>query len=547
VSLTYSIKAFRHRFNHNQCVSTLMNLNNISVFIMLLFLMTNVGMLIYYSFVTYKIFIHTDSATKILLANEVLTRGELLPDGWYYVNNDVWIFLNHIFLVPLIKLFGLNYLSYALNNLLFYFIYWASIYFFLRKLKISVPGKLLIAILAISSLSFAYADNFGQIAYIPPYTFVFLILGLMNRIFVAKSDKILKWYLGVFLIIFIFGIHNPQRAFIYNLLPVLFVASYLYFTKKDQNIGYIIISLVSGVSFVLSTVFYYVVIIKDINFVKGANSLCFANYDSFLRNISVFFAGLFNTFGLFGRAQISPFSFDGVCILSNFVFFALLLYSLVKIRTYFDKTNKEIFIVYLILVFYLSVTLFLYLFTVPLAHDVMTFRYFYPAVLSAFIVLGLFISVVKWNEFLKTVAILFLVSFLSLSNYALYVKPSFANNLNRHERLGSYLSENDLTYGFASYWHSYVTTVFAKNSALVAPIYLSFFDPMRWLSSEHWYHRYDVDKTFIVFTNTEFKQYYDGIANKIGQKADRIDNVDGFKVAIFNMNIAKQLNRASKH
>lgn len=504
------------------------------VIALLFFLAVNLGMLLFYAFVTYKIFLYTDSATKSLLANEILTRGELLPKGWCYVNNDVWVFFHHIFLIPLIKLFGLNYFSYALNCLVFYLLYWVSIWYYLRSLTLSVPTKLLIAILAVSSLSFCYAMYlFGEIAYISSFIFIFLFLGTVQRLIDARGDNLARYNLAVFVLVFAFGIHNPQRALIYTLLPVLFVSFYLYFIKNDSKKRYLVFSLVAGVSFVLATIFYYAVITKDITMIRGANNLLFANFDGVASHLRIFFLGLLDTLNLVTNEEFSPFTLGGVRRLASFLFSALIAWSLYKTAKALDRINNECLIVFLLFVYYLAVNLFLYLFTRPLAQDLPTFRYFYPVVMCSFLVTAFFLENVRWNTLMKKVVPIVVVLFLSVSNFTQYVKPAFSGGENPHENLGRYLTENNLTYGFATYWHSYVTTVLAENDALVAPVYFTGFVPMHWLSDKEWYNGRGTEKTFIIFTTAEFKEHYDSVIARIGRKPHHIDDVDDFKIAVF--------------
>jgi hypothetical protein len=510
--------------------------------IMPFLLLANIGMLVFYTLVTFKLQFNTDSATKSLLANEVLNLGELLPAGWFYANNDIWVVLNHLFLVPLIRIFGLNYLSYAVNNLLFYCFYGLAVYFFVSRLMISSRSKYFIAILAISSLSFYYATYlFGEIAYLPTYAFIFLLLGIVNRVTEANESSLNKYYLALFCLVAFFTIHNPQRVLIFNLMPILLASAFLYFIDSTQKFRYLRLSLVGMASFFVSAVFYYIVIQRNVTITSGTNTLLFANYEQVLSHVSIFFAGLLDAFNLVDGHQFSPFSFPGIVRLGSFCFFALTVLALVKVRKKFDRENVAALIPCLLISYYLFVNLFLYIFTVPLAQNVATFRYFYPVVLLSFIVIAFFLEQLRWARHLKLTVLIVVVLFLSMSNYSRYVSPGLSDEFNPHEPLAEYLTEHGLTYGFASFWHSYVTTVFAENNALIAPVHLSVFVPHNWLSSKDWYTQYGADETFIVFNNDEYERYYNAIITKIGREPVRVDRVKGFWVAVFDKNIADSL------
>ncbi len=71
-----------------------------------LLLLGNLALLGLYEFVTFKYEVHSDSAVKVLLANEILETGELFPHEWVYANGDVYAFFCHMLALPLVPLFG---------------------------------------------------------------------------------------------------------------------------------------------------------------------------------------------------------------------------------------------------------------------------------------------------------------------------------------------------------------------------------------------------------------------------------------------------------
>ena len=518
------------------------NLKRLGKAAMPAFLAVNVGMLLFYAFVTFKLFLYTDAATKSLLAGTILESGSLLPADWYYVNGDIWLFLHHIFLVPLIRLTGIGYQSYALNNAAFYSLYALSVFFYIRGLAISARLKCLMAVMAISSFSYFHASfTFGEIAYISTYLFLFLWMGIVGRVARCPSPAPKRYYAGLFFLIGLFTVHNPQRTFIYNFLPVLLVCAALYLFHPEKRGGYLRLALTALASFILSGVLHYGFIIRDLSIVKGANALAFVDYERMLSHIDIFFVGFTDVFNLVGTANVSPFSPGGILRLASFAFLLLIAHALVKTPREFRREALDGWVALLLLFYYFSVTLFLYIFTQPLAQDVTTFRYFYPAVLLSMVVLVFHLGEGRWPGPVKNAVLVFLVLFLSASNYFWYVHPARGDRKNPHEALGAYLSENGLTYGFATYWHSYVTSIFADNGALVAPILLPEFRPMRWLSSEGWFNRYDGDTTFLILTPAEFDANRREIVRRVGREPVRVDTVGDFRVALFDTNIAYAL------
>lgn len=61
---------------------------------------------------------NSDAAVPVLLANEVLRTGRLLPATWYFGNNEIWTLSPHIFAIPFVAVFGVSTLALKLANLL---------------------------------------------------------------------------------------------------------------------------------------------------------------------------------------------------------------------------------------------------------------------------------------------------------------------------------------------------------------------------------------------------------------------------------------------
>jgi hypothetical protein len=61
---------------------------------------------------------NSDAAVSVLLANEILRTGHLLPATWYFVNNELWTFSVHAFVTPFVAAFGASTLALKLGNAL---------------------------------------------------------------------------------------------------------------------------------------------------------------------------------------------------------------------------------------------------------------------------------------------------------------------------------------------------------------------------------------------------------------------------------------------
>ncbi len=491
-------------------------------------LLLNISMVIF--FVLYTYHLNSDDAVKMILAKEIIETGNLLPRDWYYVNGDVWIIFIHLLCVPLIELFGFNYTTYSLNAFIYTAIYFSSAIYLLNSLKISFYLKLLY----LNLICLPLAASFGDTAYMVIYIVEFLLLGILIRFYNGYlSFKLASIFLGT--LVFAYAIHNPSRYLIYLLIPFLAICGYMWYSNRfDKKINVMLCIIIMG-SFLLSTALYKVIGI-NLHIVHGASNLMLANYDSFIKNLNIFFDGFLFTYGIAQHDQISPTSVGGLIRLLYFSFFSLLMYSIIKnIRDGSQDIGKLIVNVYFIVCG--GLVLFFYIFMVPLAQNVGTFRYFYHLVILSFIYIIFFVS--QLNFSISKVIIFIVVSFIVVVNYYTYVLPHKQGSSNIHYELVKPLQERNLKYGFASYWHSHVTTVLSGGIE-VYPIHLHDYSPFRWLSSERWYTS-DKERNFVIFTSDEFSKFSGSLFEKIYPK--EVIHLREFKIAVFNEDVLKEIKK----
>lgn len=504
--------------------------------LLLIFFILNFLMTSYFMFYTFQDYLHSDAATKMLLANEILQTGDFLPKDWYYANNDIWFLFIHALLVPLIYFLGFNYQAYAFNALIYLIFFILVIMYFLKPLKISLSSKLLFLNLSLLSIYIIYAVSmFGELAYMPQVFFAFLVLGILIRFIDKDYLNVNVTSLMLFILIFIYTIHNPQRTLVYNLLPLLSILVLLYIKipqYKKKNIKLIFTVLISFFIGVLVYKFFSL----NLNNINGANNLMLANYDSIISNINIFLKGFLFTFGLVGDQSIKPTSPDGFIRLLNISFLIFLIFSIVKSI----KINQASIIFMSIWLYFFSsflLIIFLYLFTIPLAQNVDTFRYFYHLIIIIYTFILFYLE--KQSSLIKNSLFIIIGIYILIINYHTYVNQYKKNTRNVSIELSRVMIDNNLSYGYASYWNSYINNVLSSGKVEVYPIHLSDGSPFRWLSSERWYNNFKDQNTFIIFTNQEFDQFAQSIFQKITPV--KVLDYSGYKIAIFNYNISSNI------
>ena len=169
----------------------------------------------------YKWYFHSDAATKMLLASEMIKHGTLIPPVWYYVNGDIWIFFIYLPLVLLERIFGYGWTAYVANTLVYIGFYLAAVLFFLKRFSVDFYSKVLLFVLAFSAYSTVNAMMvFGELTGISEPIFIFALLGILLSMEKHQSKKS-YWLMGI--LIFVYTVGGPSRSLVNNVAPVLLV------------------------------------------------------------------------------------------------------------------------------------------------------------------------------------------------------------------------------------------------------------------------------------------------------------------------------------
>lgn len=117
--------------------------------LVLVLLCVNFGLLVWYLFVGYQGWFHSDSAVKVLLAREIVVTGEYFPRDWNYGNNDLFL-SNQIFIIPLLAFLPAGFTTHAVSGLISSMLILSGIWFFTGLSKVDISRRLLILAIATS-------------------------------------------------------------------------------------------------------------------------------------------------------------------------------------------------------------------------------------------------------------------------------------------------------------------------------------------------------------------------------------------------------------
>jgi hypothetical protein len=512
----------------------------------------NVGYLIFYIFggSGYKNSFHSDSATKVLLAQEIYETGKFFPASWNYVNADIWILFGHIFVIPLLFFIQPGYLVYSISGLISAFLLLIICWKFSEKFEVSRSQRLCFLAAVASGFSGSFAENlFGQVSYgvlvILMLAEILIIENLLNSI---KSQK--RFLFAVGLLIAITAASNAGRSFIVFILPLLGGFSLCLLRKKTQAERLINPLIAISVGFGVGIGFHFY-LLSFLQNVQGAGDAKWVSFDAMIKNC-VF--SLNGTMGLLGAIPTAGQKITNIrsvyeaCRLIAGISSIILFFHILIIQI---KNNKNQFflgflLTSLFLSYFLYITTSLLIQTAPLQ----TARYLVPSVFAG-ICLLLLTPVNKLSLLMRTILSFVMINFFIsapfayiYSNLSSEFKGGQSGQFGEQRELAKFLQSRKLEYGYASFWNAGIISVLTSGDVRVRQVLFNDGIPLphRHLSSDRWYNSgYYKGQTFLILNSAEEKVINFEKIEDFGIKILEKINFKNFAIYVFDANLADKL------
>ncbi|NRR29100.1 hypothetical protein HSX11_02780 [Oxalobacteraceae bacterium] len=479
-----------------------------------LFLLANIALLAFFLAFDYQFIFHSDAAVKNLLAQEIADTGRYFPSDWNYVNNDLWVLNTHSVIVPLLHWLPNGYALHLLSDLLTAgLILYAT--WLMTELLGQRPLARLFSMLIISSgMSLLMAEHiFGQAAYGAMYYQACFLLYAYWRLCAAQGRARWPWAGATALLTLLVFWANPQRALVYNAAPLaLAIAGQLLQAWQSLQLPgarrpgrpqlaalrpALLPALTLGGAALIGCALHLHTL-AQVNNNIGLSQLSWVALPVMGRNLLATLAGLLTLFDGIpraGAAVISPAGiYQALRLLGALLLLALLPWALLRAARRLRGSAQLVALfalggLGLTLLFILSTTL------TDAAVPEAAVRYLVPALMLALLVL---LSVaadaaapLRWSA-------LAALALLASSAPTSYLWPYLEQaGLARHGllldteavRLGRFLRQQGLEYGYASFWQAGKLTVLNDSLLRVRPVNFEagLPQPMRSLSSNRWY------------------------------------------------------------
>lgn len=532
-----------------------MKLKNFIIKLLFITLMiTGLIMTLWYIFYSSTAVLSSDSVITDVIAHQQRINGEFLLKNWYY-GNEFWMFSLTIPTYFLSFIIKNNILLRQVSVLITAVIFFVLLYLYGKKF-INKNGAYILIAIFLTGISYSVLDYF--------YAFNAYLTVIINSLisiylfyFAYFSGKIKYNVLSLILIILLNS--GSLRYFPSVSLPLIGAAIImLLITKKDKKkkiclvITTLLGSLVGlGLFYLLTQIFYYeqragTEIIKEINF------------DAIYQVLKALFECINNFFGFDNKDNPITFLSGTQYFVSN--------YRVYKSFSFYNFTNIIKIIMAILTIMVTPIVLFAnfkkndekinflllyntlswicmvgcYTFTTRFLYNYSELKYFLlniiiNIILFVYVIIKYLLPIKKLNLLI----LIYLIIYIFSNQYTTYltIKDNNKKAIEKKYQLVNLLKENNLSFGYGTYWNSLITNYLSDYDITVASIgYYSSINPYRWYSDKRWYDKnYHKGKVFLVYDETFIKNagYYTGIYGK----PDKIIECEGFHVYIYNKNV----------
>ena len=457
-----------------------------------------------------KAFFHSDSAFYVQLALEQIKSGKLFPPGMCY-STVLFVRSPNLLLIPLLKVIKDWMLAREIMVIVMWVILGLAVFCLFMPKKDRNPAAAVIACMLLmnpyQTLDVANETTdmlFFQGAYITIFFDVVIALAIVHRIILidSKDRPARNFLLFVLLaVVLFFPLLGSVRMDMILTLPLAASILVFYFLEKDQKVSEVLRSKRCIIMVVLIAV------------VAAAGFVCYRKLGAMYWSDSKGtylkmdkYSGLWYSIGqlvnnltiIFGNVEGAVFlSFPGLTKFINY-FYALVLVFVIPAAALvrYDKhTNR--FTRFLILYTWIS--------NLAVAGVFVACNQWAPRYLLTIYLDDILLFAVLFSEYCKkrerltaVLAALVIVGYCCICHAYFWGHYRDKIGVNPNEGLISFLEENDLHYGYASFWNASVNTVLSNGEVEILPLwdydaegtYRKPYNPSDyryWLNNTNWY------------------------------------------------------------
>lgn len=534
------------------------------------FCIISIGCLTFFMVLYYVIFIakgyyHSDCTDTIMWAQAAYDAGALMNPDFLYAG--IMPFGGQLIMLPLVALFGVGMKAQIIGMTIFFQLFVIAIIFMCKAMKFSnkwVSVTVAFVLIILSSSVKLREIFWGHIIY---YSFgVFsLMIGLSiifksinaeEELFASEDINgknyreacrlILKKQIWLYMILLIWTIissaNGVQSMTLYG-LPILaaviaerffdFHANFL--NKKNLNRYFLTVVLILGI---VCGLLLGKLVVGDIVASYADAYSTFSESGEWVDNFLKFFPQFFTLIGVDIREDMLIYSFDGILNLLRIVCAIILLVVPVIMAFMYRKFEEASYRMMVLIHSFVVILLLLGWIFGELSSANWRLS---PMVATSAVLCIMFARwILRYAEYKRSAAIVIIPIIcmsLIVTKDIFTMEKQTQTNAGLNE-LAQYLEENNLEYGYATFWYANIITMISDSDVKVRVINLEdegyvkryYQTNMNWYENAKGYDRY-----FVIFSDGEYNEKY--LTNGSYEEPQEILVCGNYKIMVYDHNI----------
>lgn len=490
----------------------------------------------------FAVALNSDAAVTALLAAESWSKASLLPNGWYYGNDDLWILSPQVFALPFVAWCGASSIALMLGNILGLACVVGALSLLAHRLTGRWTLALVLAVSACALFSPLQRDAvYVQLAYGWITAKLALLFFLSLRMIAADGRQSahgggVRWEVCAYVVLLaVLAAESPPRAIAYWGLPV---ATMCFLHDADvlpRRMAARLFLLTAAA--IIAGALMHSLLRKHLIVLGGMDAFAVKAMDAWGANLAMLWKGLPLLIGNEMGGLASPITPILALALVRLAFLMAIVLAMAMAwqRSPDENPAQVLFLRYTAVLMAVSLGLFI---IGNLAPGPLSIRYFMPALLLSMIAFMARLLHRLHAAALRGLAYLlaFAVAFCGGGALAAYrftaVAPTSCIGPANICRLLVTLQHEQLSRGFATYWNANVTTLAAGSKITVCGAsWQPRLSPFRWLVSKDCFDpaRYTA-RYFYAFTKAEAQ-----VLDRAAFEADAGSPIDVLKTAEYDI------------
>jgi len=451
----------------------------------------------------------SDASSEMVLGKLLAQENVFVSPNWNY-STEIRLIYQTIFTMPLFKIFG-NTDNWALIRALVILcnsiVIILSYFFMMKQIKVQTKWIVITSLFLLVPISteYWYIVIFGGY-----YAFfviqLFCTIGLFIRIAGradAEKAPIVEFILFTLLSLLL-GMQGI-RSLLSIYVPLLIMCVYLWLkTPQKKNFplflgccGFIMCGIGFAANNVLQLKYKF----------QSFDTMCLDDlWFKFFPKLGQSIVSLAGFFGLgTGKPLLSVYGMLSILvIIGTVILFWYVFISCIRIKT----------IEYQYMTVFFAVAVLSNIFIFIIAEGVITVRYFIPFMVLYIPLLAILFNYTNMYSYLKRTAIICgIMLFIVGQSYIHFQSMTGLNSNTIRKGYIQYLLDNQLEYGFATFWNANVTTELSNGKIEMVGFHRDGLDPDKQLYIYHWLNQvqlidpsYHLGETFLLVSQSEWEQ-----------------------------------------